>query len=389
MIGEVVFELKFPRSFVVVEFRGHGMLLKHGRLLTLSLPLLLISQVAVAYRADRESRTSARGLGMGNAVINSERRSNAVFYNPANLAAKNTGTTLEVINMKFTGSDGLFAQYGRSSNINVLSLNAMYTGLQNYPNTIARGGLSVFPNFTMRNLHLGMLYEVDQGAKVRAEDSALRVFGRDRFGPVAALSFRLLSGILRIGASVEYMTIGNANKTITSPNPNNISFAEHLDTGAGLRKNAGATLTFPVPFLPSFSAVARDIGGTSYSGSPLIKFGNGRIATTDAMSIDLAAGMTIYIGGRIEIKLEADWKDFYNSIGGSRINHLFGGGEIIFWDLINFRGGYSNGYPTYGFGITTRAGSLNLAIYTDELDDRPRTQPDTRYVLQYQFGVFK
>lgn len=341
---------------------------------------------AFADRFNRETSFTARGLAMGNAVINTERGGNSVFYNPANIAAKNTGRALQLTNIQIEGSEGFISQRP----IGILNLSQLYTKtLLNHPNTLEEMRLSLYPNFTIRNLSLGLLYEINQGAEVRASDGAVHVVARNRFAPTAALSFRFMSGILRLGVSAQLLTVGNANSTTAAPaSASSLNYATFIDAGTGLSKNAGVTVSLPFRYLPSFSLVARDIGNTTFS-TPLVKFGNGRNTPSAPMTFDLASSLVIYAGRGIEWRNEFDYRDLINKSHGSQMQHASIGSEFLLFNLISLRAGIAHGYLSGGFGIGSHKSSLDFAAYTDELDDRLRSREDHRFVLQYRWGTFE
>lgn len=345
---------------------------------------------ALADKFMTETSSSTRALGMGDAAINTERGPNSIFYNPANIAAKNTGTNTQFVNIQMDTSEGFLSELSKDKVPNVMSLSTLYNELKSNPGSYSSGRFSVFPNFTIRDFSLGMLYEVNQGALVDPITGDLRVKARDRFTPVAAFSFRLFSGILRIGVSAQYLTVGNADSIISSPSTvPSLDFKNSIDSRAGLSKTAGVTVTLPVRYLPSFSIVARDIGNTAFTLPPLVKFGTGSDVPVQHMTFDAATSLTLYLARRIEMVTEIDYRDTVNELHGGRFRHVFLGTEFIAFDFFRFRAGMMSGYLSGGFGIKTPKASLDLAVYSEEIDDRLRGQKETRYALQYTWTLFK
>lgn len=348
--------------------------------------------VAHANNFQTETAASARGLGMGDAVINTERGAYSTFYNPANLAAKDTGVNLQPLNFQIDGDDGLAAQLGRRQSINFRDLNSMYQGLAKNPNTYESGRVSLFPNFTVRNFQLGMLYEQNQGAEVNASDGSLRVKARDRFAPTAALSFRLFKGIFRFGASVQYLTVGDVDTTVRNPSAqgSSLSYDKLINSAAGLVSTAGTTVTLPFRFLPSFSAVYRNIGGARFTHSPTVSFGDGRTVPTEKPMLDGAASATVYFAHRLETKWEVDYRDGTNRLqAANRMQHVSFGTEWIFYNALKLRAGMGQGYVSMGIGLYTKRAQLDLAVYSDELGVQLRGQQDHRGVLQFTWEMFK
>lgn len=352
------------------------------------LAIFLSFPKAFADKFNTETAADARTLGMGNAGINLSRGAYGAFYNPANIASKETKTNIQAVNIQVDSSEGLLSQ-STAGMLGFQNLTSLYSSLKTTPNTYASGRYSVYPNVTIRNFSVGMLYEVNQGAMFRAYDRALRVKARDRFAPTAAFSTRLLGGIFRLGASAQLLTVGNADKVIAAPVPTALDYKNSITSGSGLVATGGITVTLPVTYLPSFSLVARNLGNTKFSGPPLISFGKAAGTEAQPMTFDWGTSMTFILARRLELKAALDYRDLSNRLMGGRFRHVFTGGELIAFDFLRFRAGLAHGYPSYGIGIDTPKASLDMAIYADELDDRLRGTKEQRYVLQYTWGLFK
>lgn len=342
---------------------------------------------AFADKFNTETSAETRLLGMGNAGVNLSRGPHAVFYNPANIAAKDTGVNIQAVNLQLDASEGLVGMSGIDA-LSFTSLNALVGKLKKDPNTFVGGRYSVYPNVTMRNISVGLLYESSRGAVYRAYDGALRVLARDRFAPTAALSYRLFGGMFRFGASAQLLTVGNADATTGPPVPNGLDYGKFINSRSGLVTTGGVTVSIPFRYLPSFSLVARNIGNTRFTSPPLIKFGNNTSVPTQLMTFDFGSSMTMYLGRRLEMKLAFDYRDVTNRLKGNQFRRMFTGGEFVFYDFLRLRAGMQHGYMSYGLGIFTPKTSLDFAIYADELDDRLRGTAAQRYVVQYTWGLF-
>ena len=79
--------------------------------------VMLSAPKAAADRFNTETSASARGLTMGNAVINTERGPYSVFYNPANLSARGTPISVQPVNiqMDYTELQGSITKNCRAS----------------------------------------------------------------------------------------------------------------------------------------------------------------------------------------------------------------------------------------------------------------------------------
>lgn len=365
--------------------------LRAAALVAVLVVLLLMSfpRNSLADKFDTSTAYDAREYGMGMASVNLGRGAYAMFSNPANIVPKETTTNFQLVNLQLDTSDGFYSAINNKSGSNFLSLADLKKGLDSYPNTFVGGRYSVFPNVTLRYLSFGLLYEVNQGAMVRAGDKALYVKARNRFAPVAAASFRLLSGILRFGASAQMLTVGNANTYVSAPVNPAISFSDVVRAGSALVMTGGMTLTLPFRYLPSFSVVLRNIGDSQFAGTPAVAWGKGGQPADMPMSFDYGSSMTVYLGRRLEAKLAFDYRDVSNQYKGGPLRHMFMGTELIAYDMLKLRAGMAHGYWTFGAGINTPKASIDIAAYADEMDDRLRGSKEQRFVLQYSWGLFR
>ncbi len=370
-------------------FQGNELKIKVNLLFILLL-FFAIFIVAIPHSlADRFDETtvmtSARALSMGNAGINSERGPNSVFYNPANIAAKNTAPSFQLMNFSVQANEMLAGQSQEGGNVNILDLRKFYTTLDANKNAYEQARFSLYPNITLRNLSLGVLYQKDRGAMVRATDGALYVRARDIVAPTAALSFRLFGGILRFGGMVQILSYGYADKYVTGVlAPSDKDWGKQMTAKAGLAKTGGITVSLPFKYLPSFSFVARNIGGTSFSRAPIGTAGSSADSIpTQKMTYDFGSSLTYYVSGQIESKFELDYRDVTNRNKGSRMQRVFSGVEFSLFHYIQLRAGYMHGYPTAGFGIGNQRGSVNISWYSDEMEERLRSFRDQKFVLQY------
>src|SRR3712207_4995151 len=116
----------------------HSNLTKFVVAMLVALSLFFSHPKAFADKFNTETSSSVEMLGMGNAGINASRGPYSVFYNPANIAAKNTGMHIQAVNIQMEASEGL-VQTARHGSFNFQSLSSMYGDLSRSYNTYAAG----------------------------------------------------------------------------------------------------------------------------------------------------------------------------------------------------------------------------------------------------------
>lgn len=83
----------------------------------------------------------------------------------------------------------------------------------------------------------------------------------------------------------------------------------------------------------------------------------------------------------------ADVVDLFNRDGVSYMEKLNFGTEVaVLAEFLRLRGGFHQGYPTYGLGLNFRVFKIDAARYTEELSTRPGGNPDDLYLANITIG---
>jgi hypothetical protein len=325
---------------------------------------------------------------MGQSGVNASNDSYAAFINPANLASKRNKTHFELLNVQVEGSEQAGnALFGARKN--PMSLGSVYPFLKSNTGEWVGYRYSVFPNFSSRFFSFGLLYESKFAAKYDLADPnvlndtpKVTHKGFRRIMPTASLSFRLFGGILRFGYSLGLDYLGAVNSVVSNPdNSTSLSHTSGIYEGVAVRNTAGLTLTLPFAHLPSFSFVARDIGNARYHG--------GGLREVRKMTMDGGVSYSSYFLRWLELTLTADYRDMTNALQtGSRMRRLFTGAEIRLGKAISLRGGYAQGYPSFGIGFRMNRIKIDFSQYKEERGDRLRDDGDSVYAMQIVWSLF-
>jgi hypothetical protein len=92
------------------------------------------------------------------------------------------------------------------------------------------------------------------------------------------------------------------------------------------------------------------------------------------------------MGKFVEWTGEFDYRDLLDKKDASKFRHMSFGAELTFFNFINLRAGFAHGYYSGGVGVGTRKAGFDFGYYTDELNDRLRSKPEVRYIMQYRWG---
>lgn len=331
--------------------------------------------------------TSGKGAAMGDAVLPvGEDAAAGLFYNPANLG-KIRHTNFEFFNFTGYGNTGYVSMINRDF-YKVQGLKEFQPTLNRHQGSYASSGFSLFPNFQTRYFAFGVLVQDQLGAK---EDTDGNVTYRSLYQiiPTVGTGVRLAQGIVRLGYSLQW--VNQASGTVVLPSDDaSLGYSRNLKKGGGFSHNIGGALTFPWQYLPQLNIVMRNVGGLKFKSSALMPLAAGEAGTLseEKMTIDSSLSFQPKAGGGGFYNLVLQLRDISNTSATGIMDRVAVGTEFSYRDVLMFRAGFSNWYPSAGIGLRRKSGELGLTWYSEELGAASRTQRDTRFLLHYQVGVF-
>lgn len=332
--------------------------------------------------------TSARALALGNAYICKVDDSWAAFYNPAGLGTVRA-PQFHIANLHVEASGGLLDSTGGGSVaefpsdfMKIYDAEEMRTALAEHQGKLAHARANLFPNITMRGMTLGYLYSQRNRAIINDDtDNEYEIAERKDHGPVFALNASLFGGVLKFGASAVYLT---RRDLYDSFGPTDQVVIEDTDYkyGRSLQVTLGSRLTIPWTFLPTFSAVLRNATDNDFEAGDL-----GGVPEPIQQTIDVGFSLTPQIGQRTRIHMEVNLKDIGDAYGTDTNRRLAAGIELDFNRRIFLRGGYGDGWGSYGLGVRSRTFILDLTSYAvDRSLTGFRQEEDRRYVFSVSSG---
>jgi hypothetical protein len=332
--------------------------------------------------------TSARALALGNAYICKVDDSWSAFYNPAGLGTVRK-PQLHLANVHLEASAGLAKVLGPGpayeipgNFVDSFDPVEMRTMLAKNQGELAHSRVNLFPNFTVRGLTLGYLGS-QRNRSIINDDVAnkFEILERRDHGPVFSLSGSLFGGVLKLGATGVYLIRRDLEKEFGPTDNVSISDSDYK-SGKSLQITAGTKLTFPIVFLPTFSAVLRNATDAKWD-SVSANGGPDKIKQT----VDVGFSITPQIGDTTRIHMEVNLKDINNSYDTNAKRRIAAGVELDFKRRLFLRAGSGDGWGSGGLGVRTRSFILDLTTYAvDRSLDGFREQEDRRYVFSLSSG---
>lgn len=322
-------------------------------------------------------RADIRALGMGGAYVAAGKNGNAFLYNPALLTQVGTDVSLPISigidQNTIDVFDFVSDNQDKLENFDELTTEEqaeLYRDMTRIDDEDVRVRISPLFNIVTKNFGLAAYGTVNAGAaiskgiyepRVRADGLgdvvvvlglANQVSPRLAVGVNAKIVNRRSAGF-RVGAS----KVGDTfDSILDSLEQSDTGFA--LDVGGLIRLSNRARV----------GVVAQDLIG---------KVGD------EEFPLNLKAGIAWDPVRRIT--LTADVTDLFNQDGVSLFNRVFMGGEVRV-PVLQLRGGFYQGYPSFGAGINLFIVKLDYAFYRQEFGRLPGVDGRSQHEFQFKIG---
>jgi len=360
------------------------------------LTLLLLFVASNAFAQPRGAfYNTMRDRAMGNVGILSAKGATAFINNPALLTRGNVSispvTIQFFLNNNFLELGDFIGDNNEDfANFDSLSpgkLDTLYTDLNKIDNRWMKLGFPVSAGITIKNLGFAFYGTPNLEVKIDKGIYEPTAFGRGNFDRVITFGLGLGLDFLVPG-----LKGGVGVKLITRKEIPEIKFGfSEITSGEDI---IGDLLEDSLSI--SRTGVAFDIGGL-YKMSDGFEVGFVLADLFGSLDNDSLAGDTsgtdfetnLKVGARMNlpfrIKGEIMVVDLLNKRDTNFYNRVHIGAEM---DLVilKIRGGFNQGYPTYGVGINLAIIQLDLAVWTDEIGSVPGVDGETFIGAQFNLG---
>lgn len=335
--------------------------------------------------------TSARALAIGNAYVAGANDAASVFYNPAGLGSIRewhfhlSNLTLEwnknwqnvSSGGKVTDAAGNFPQAFSLDGLRKLQVDG---GVQEKP-TFSR--FSLAPNFTTRYLSFGYLYSKKTRTQVRDDDGTDKFEYADRLdhGPYVAANLSLFGGVFKLGVMGVTLFRKEAFGSVDAADTITLEDDDYK-SGTAYTLLGGAKLTLPITWLPTLAIKSNNLNSAKFHGAA------GKTPDKLRHSVDLGFSLTPQIGNILRLHMEVNYKDFGDEYNMDTKRKIMAGMELNIARVMFFRFGISDGFGSFGIGMSTKRLKVDLTTYAVDLSDSSlRGIEDRRFIFGFSSGI--
>ena len=242
--------------------------------------------------------------------------------------------------------------------------------------------LQLFPSFVARNFGIGLLGKYNLDARESADGATIDTFYRDDMSFVIGYNLRFFDGRIKIGFNAKVLSrIEVDNETLSTTGA--LDYQTIASEGVGVSTDVGIILTAPWTFLPSITAVVRDVGGTSFDKATGVRMTTATRPESIAQDMDVAFSL-FPIHSRY---VRSSWTLQYNGIlslsqEDDKAKRMHGGMEFNFGDVFFVRGGYNQRYWTAGVELASEFFQIQASSYGEEIGTQTSSEEDRRYSVK-------
>jgi len=349
---------------------------------TMTIAIFLVSGFSWALEV-RENYNGARMLGMGGAGIAVVNDETALLVNPAGLGKLRDiyGT---IIDPEVEGGINLNAMYKANAFSDPFDLEQVKDTTDASRESYYHFRAQAFPSFVVKNFGIGIYGKKLMDAQMNATGAEMTTFYQDDLSLLLGVNLRFFDGRIKIGATAKAIARIEINKDIDPTS--SLSLDTNASEGVGIGYDVGIILAAPIVWIPTISAVIRDMGGTQFTaGSGVrMKSQTGTPPTAIDQDMDVALAVFPIHGNRTRSSFTLEYQKIREAglaVDKTRYYHV--GYEFNYADLLFVRAGMNQRYWTGGLELASVHTQIQLASYGEDVGTDGSPVEDRRYVFKF------
>ena len=324
-----------------------------------------------------EAYRSVRGMAMGNAYTAVVDNEEALMYNPASLC-RVSGIHLALINPA-ASAEGFDLESSIRDLTTAKTNTAIATALRQFYGKRADIAFSFTPIVAVPCIGVGLLGDFDLGVSLNNPaypNLNLKVLAD--YGGQVGFGVPLIPKILYFGVSAKFLKRAGADVPIGISTIATLSDTQLrnqvANSGTGYGSDMGLTATLPGPIAPTLAFAWKNMGNTAFTQDAGLRAPNKleqEMTTGASLTLD---AYVLKVRPAIEFKHMNDETEQL----GKKI-HM---GMELDLPIISLRGGFNQGYMTYGAGVDLGWVRVDAASYGVEMGVYPGQDESRRFAVQ-------
>lgn len=335
-------------------------------------------------RERRNFYSGARCQAMGGACIATTNDETALLVNPAALGKLRDfyGTIFDPELEFGFETQGIYQDYNFS---NPYTLSDIVPALNVKRGAYYHAKAQIFPSFVGRNFGVGIFSNYILDAKMADDGSTVDAFYRNDLAFALGFNFRLWDGRIKIGVATKIVSrIEVDNEALSATGP--LDYESIAAEGVGLSNDVGLILTAPWAMLPTISAVARDVGSTTFDSAEGVRMDTATRPNMVKQDLDVAVALFPIHTNNIRSTWSVEYRGLLTSEDEpDKAKLLHAGYEVNFGDVFFFRAGYNQRYWTAGLELSSERFQWQVSSYGEEVGTVDAPVEDRRYTFKFAY----
>lgn len=350
--------------------------------LFISMFCLSLTSVEAAER--RSFYSGARCQAMGGACIAVTNDETALIVNPAALGkVRDSYGTFFDPELEFGYEfQGLYQDKNFS---NPYSLEDIIGSLNKKRGSYYHTKIQFFPSFVTKNFGVGFYGNHLLDAEMSADGSTINTYFRNDYAFILGFNFRFFDGRMKLGFNTKLISRIEVDKS-------NLSSAGPFDSGSigsegvGLSTDVGLILAAPWTYLPTLSAVVRDVGNTSFDQASGVRLTTSTRPNLVKQDIDVGAALFPIHNNYLRSSISLEYRGLLTSQDEpDKAKLIHAGLELNMRDVLFLRAGYNQRYWTAGMEWASERFQFQFATFGEEIGTVDTPREDRRYTFKFAY----
>ena len=325
--------------------------------------------------------TGARMLAMGGAQVAVVSDETALLANPAGLGRvrDSYGT---IFDPELDFGQNLSAIYKTKAFTNPLDLQQVSNTLTETPDTYFYQRDQLFPSFVIRNFGIGFYWRQLMAAQMNSTATSMDVRSYDDMVLALGYNLRIWEGRIKIGFVGKAISRIEINRSIAPTS--SLDRKDYATEGVGFGGDVALNLAAPWTFIPTLAIVARDVGGTKFSGGK-----NLRMVTTDLpteLTQDYDVGVAVFpiLTNHTRSSFTYEYQRIREAaLAQDKLRYSHAGYELNLYDTLFLRVGLNQRYVTGGLELASEHFQFQLSTYGQDVGTDGSPKEDRRVVVKF------